>query len=107
MANESIESANDSNTTKQIVKNLDKDLTCKVTMSFGILRNLGNYENRNFSLGYEQYCKPEDRDALTEMLEQELIKWIAKKSAQVDDYLIRRDYGQSQNEGPSYQQDSR
>lgn len=106
MANESIESANDTQS-QHIVQNFDEELTSRVCISLSMQRNLGNYENCHFSIRYEQNCKPEDRQALTETLEQEASAWIKKRSHKVDDYLQRKSYGQSENESPSYQQGSR
>ena len=102
----SIESQNDSNTTKHIVQNFGEELTARVCVTLSMQRNLGNYENCHYSIRYEQNCKPEDRGSMTELLEREASAWIQKRTQKVDNYL-RKQNGQSENEGQSYQQGSR
>jgi len=96
MTHESIESPEDM--TRHIVQNFSPDLTARVCISLSMQRNLGNYENCHYSIRYEQNCRPEDRQALTELLEGEASQWIARKSAKVDEFIRMKNEAQSKGE---------
>jgi hypothetical protein len=82
-----------------IIQDNNPELTARVCVTFSMQRNLGDYENCHFSVRYEQSCKPEDKQALTEILDNEARKFIIKKSMQVDEYLNRK--AQRKNESKS------
>lgn len=73
-----------------IVQNNNPELTARVCVSFSMKRNLGNYEDCHFSIRYEQSCKPEDRAAMTELLEKEASDFIAKRYKKVDEFILAR-----------------
>lgn len=97
MSDESIESTEAQ--TNHIIQNFDPNLTARVSVSLSMQRNLGQYENCHFSIRYEQNCRPEERQRVTEILETEAGLWIGRRSIKVDEWIKRNRSNETQGKG--------